>query len=55
MAEFLLQRTPATRVAEVYPEFITKYPTPQDLAAVDVSILMEEYRRLGLLKRIKYI
>lgn len=55
VAEFFLQRTPAHRVAEVYPVFIKMYPSPIDLANADVSFLEEEYRSLGLIKRFSWL
>lgn len=55
VAEFFLQRTPAERVAKIYPKFIERYPNPHTLARVDPSKLMEEYRNLGLSKRMNWL
>lgn len=55
VAEFFLQRTPAERVAKIYPKFIEKYPTPEDLANADPSSLIIEYGSLGLKKRMKWL
>ena len=48
IAEILLQRTPAERVAEHIEEFLNKYPNPLKLALEDPSKLERELTPLGL-------
>lgn len=55
IAEFFLQRTPAERVAKIYPEFIEKYPDPFTLASADCFELIKEYKTLGLKKRMFWL
>lgn len=55
VAEFFLQRTPAERVAKIFPEFIKEYPDPQVLAEANPSELMKKFSSLGLVKRIKWL
>ena len=51
VAEVLLRRTQAERVAGPYLEFIVRFPNTRDLAAADVDWLREWFRPLGLVKR----
>lgn len=55
IAEFFLQRTPAKRVAEIYPDFIRKYSTPRSLTIADPKQLRDQYRILGLEKRMAWL
>lgn len=48
IAEFLLQQTHVRKVQEVYYEFISKYPTPKDLAEADLSEIESIIQPLGL-------
>lgn len=51
IAEMLLQATSATKVAEVYDEFIRRYPNPKLLAAAERNDVERIIRSLGLLNR----
>ena len=55
VAEFFLQRTPADRVAAFLPEFLAKFPSPQELAVASLSHLEELGRKLGLKKRMQWL
>ncbi len=55
LAEILLQRTPASRVARVFPNFIEKFPTAFSIASTDVDELEEFLRPMGLKKRAKWL
>lgn len=55
VAEFLLQRTPANRVADFFPKFIEDFPSPEKLASVDPFQLEEVFHRLGLKKRASWL
>jgi len=55
IAEFFLQRTPANRVAKFFPEFITRFPSPEELAHADLSYLEGFSRTLGLKKRMGWL
>jgi A/G-specific adenine glycosylase len=48
LAEVLLQRTPAERVAPIYEEVVETYPDLQALAEADVAQLAELLQPLGL-------
>jgi A/G-specific adenine glycosylase len=47
IAEFLLQKTEATRVVPIYEKFLTQYPTVRDLASASVADLSELLHPLG--------
>ena len=51
VAEVLLRRTQAERVAGPYGELIERYPDTQDMAEADVAWLREWFRPLGLVSR----
>ena len=51
VAEVLLRRTQAERVAEPYFELIERYPSTRDMADADVAWLREWFRPLGLVGR----
>ncbi|OYT43785.1 hypothetical protein B6U84_05565 [Candidatus Bathyarchaeota archaeon ex4484_40] len=55
VAEFFLQRTPASRVASFLPKFLQKFPSPEKLAYADPSYLEELSHTLGLKKRISWL
>jgi len=55
LAEILLQRTPANRVAKFFPNFIEKFPTSVSIASIDVDDLEEFLRPMGLKKRAKWL
>ena len=51
VAEVLLRRTQAERVAGPYLELIERYPDTRDMAGADVGWLREWFRPLGLVGR----
>ena len=51
VAEVLLRRTQAERVAGPYLELIERYPSARDMADADVAWLREWFRPLGLVGR----
>lgn len=51
ISEVLLQQTLATKVANVYEEFFSAYPTPAALANADVEDVVEIIRPCGLQNR----
>ena len=51
VAEVLLRRTQAERVAGPYLELIERYPNTRDMAGADVAWLREWFRPLGLISR----
>lgn len=51
LAEILLQRTPANRVAKFFPVFIERFPTPLSVASTNVESLEKFLQPLGLKKR----
>lgn len=51
LAEILLQRTPATRVAKFFPKFVKKFPSPQSILKTDINDLREFLHPMGLKKR----
>jgi len=55
IAEFFLQRTPANRVATIFPKFIEEFPSSQKLAHADLVQLETIYRSLGLKKRMSWL
>ena len=55
LAEILLQRTPANRVADFFPELVEKFPSPQSLARSDITDLEEFLHPMGLKKRAKWL
>jgi len=50
-AEFLLQQTNAEKVERIYNKMISKYSTPDKLAAAEVEEVKEVIKPLGLLYR----
>lgn len=55
MAEILLQRTPANRVAKLFPELINKFPSPRSIANANSDGLREFLRPIGLRKRVEWL
>jgi A/G-specific adenine glycosylase len=55
IAEIMLQRTKAEQVVPVYVEFISRYPTVQDLARARPEDVEEYFARLGLRWRAKKV
>jgi A/G-specific adenine glycosylase len=51
VAEVLLQKTPAVKVAKVFPLVVARYPTVAALARADAETLRDELRPLGLPRR----
>jgi len=55
MAEFMLQKTQADQVKEVFTGFIQKYPDPKTTADAPLSEIKKEIEELGLLYRAERI
>lgn len=55
LAEILLQRTPANRVAKFFPEFVKKFPTPKSIATANFDNLREFLHPMGLKKRVGWL
>ena len=53
IAEMMLQKTDAERVAKIYPRFIKRYRTLRLLARADVRILKKDLYYLGIHARAK--
>lgn len=51
VSEFMLQQTPVVRVIPRLEEWLTRWPTPADLAAVPVSEALRAWDRLGYPRR----
>ena len=51
MSEFMLQQTPVNRVLPIWKEWITRWPTPEDLASVKKSDVLKAWGRLGYPRR----
>lgn len=51
VAEIMLQRTRAETVLKIYREFLSRYPTPQELCKADEDDLRSFFKRLGLINR----
>ena len=50
-AELLLRKTTAKQVLNIYPKFVSKYPTPSKLAGADESQLRKLITPLGIENR----
>jgi len=48
IAEMMLQKTNAEKVAKIYPQFVQKYKTPHILACADIRVLKKELYYLGI-------
>jgi A/G-specific adenine glycosylase len=55
LAEILLQRTPAHRVAEFFPTFIKKFPTPHAIIMADSTEFQTYLASMGLKKRAQWL
>jgi A/G-specific adenine glycosylase len=55
MAEILLQRTPANRVATFFPKFVEKFPSPKSIVTIDIDSLRQFFHPMGLKKRVKWL
>jgi len=55
LAEILLQRTPANRVADFLPSFIKRFPAPFSITAANRDDLERQLQSLGLKKRTKWL
>lgn len=55
LSEILLQRTPVNRVAEFFPKFIEKFPSPQSLMTMDANSIRQIFHPMGLKKRVKWL
>lgn len=55
VAEMLLRKTDAAKVAAVYDGFLAAYPTPRRLALADEEQLREELRDLGIADRARLL
>lgn len=55
LAEILLQRTPANRVARFFPKFVERFPTPQSISSTDAHDLEEFLKPMGLRKRAAWL
>jgi A/G-specific adenine glycosylase len=51
VSEFMLQQTPVARVLPVYTEWLARWPTPPDLAAVAPGEAVRAWGRLGYPRR----
>lgn len=55
LAEILLQRTPANRVAKFFPKLVEKFPSPQSMMTTDIDSLRELFHPMGLKKRVEWL
>ena len=55
LAEILLQRTPANRVARFFPKLVEKFPSPQSVVTTDIDSLRQFFYPMGLKKRVKWL
>lgn len=55
VSEFMLQQTPVARVIPRLEEWLERWPTPADLAAVPVSEALRAWDRLGYPRRAMYL
>ncbi|HEU4806657.1 MAG TPA: A/G-specific adenine glycosylase [Homoserinimonas sp.] len=55
VSEFMLQQTPVARVIPRLEVWLTRWPTPADLAAVPVSEALRAWDRLGYPRRAMYL
>jgi A/G-specific adenine glycosylase len=51
VSEFMLQQTPVARVLPVYEQWLARWPTPADLAAVPTGEAVRAWGRLGYPRR----
>jgi A/G-specific adenine glycosylase len=55
LAEILLQRTPAKRVADFFPKFLEKFPSPESIVTTDIDSLKQFFHPMGLKKRVEWL
>lgn len=55
LAEILLQRTPANRVAKFFPKLVKKFPSPQSVITTDIDSLRQFFHPMGLKKRVEWL
>ena len=55
VAEIMLQKTPAERVAKIFDEFLARYPTPEALASAPQEEVEAWFSYLGLKKRARLL
>jgi len=51
VAELMLQQTQVTRVAERYPAFLARFPTPQTMADAPLAEVLDAWAGLGYYRR----
>jgi A/G-specific adenine glycosylase len=51
VSEVMLQQTQAARVAQRYPRFLARFPTPAALAAASPAVVLSEWTGLGYNRR----
>jgi A/G-specific adenine glycosylase len=55
LAEILLQRTPANRVAKFFPKLVERFPSPERIVNADVDQLRKFFHPMGLKKRADWL
>lgn len=55
LAEILLQRTPANRVAKFFPKFVEKFPSPESIVTTGINDLRRVLHPMGLKKRAAWL
>jgi A/G-specific adenine glycosylase len=55
ISEFMLQQTQVSRVIVKYNQFLTQFPTIQDLAKANLADVLKLWQGLGYNRRAKYI
>ena len=55
LAEILLQRTPANRVATLFPSFVERFPRPECIVSTCISDVKEVLQPMGLTKRAEWL
>lgn len=55
LAEILLQRTPANRVAKFFPKLVEKFPSPHSIVTRDSDSLRRFFHPMGLKKRVEWL
>ncbi len=55
VSEFMLQQTPVDRVLPLWAEWLTRWPTPADLAAAPPADAIRAWGRLGYPRRARYL
>jgi A/G-specific adenine glycosylase len=55
LAEILLQRTPANRVAKFFPKLIERFPSPERVVNADADQLRKLFHPMGLKKKVDWL